>query len=705
MKRLVATLIMFSSLALYASPKFLAAKPVWAAGKAEQFNSQIDFRGVFAWDGAGELKLKFSGCSIFRVKLNGRLVAYGPARGPHGWFRVDERDVKAAAVKGANVLSIEGCGYNIPTYYIVKHPAFLQAEVTSGEKVLWATGIKDEVKAFSSGRVRKTRRYSIQRAFSEAWIVGAPATELKLEEREAVKYLSREVPYPALNYTGFKKAGNFPVTLATGKKSLRDDSALSGNCTFPGKELEYDIDTFKVTYLDERQDAPGKITAARYEGVRNLTGMPVVSVKAHKPCRVTVRFDETLVDGKVSPSRNQGVVNAVTWQLLKPGEYTLEAFEPYTFKWAEVFVDGGEAAAEVRAFGMIEYKNPLAVVGKCRATDPELIEIYEAARETFAQNAVDVLTDCPGRERAGWLCDSYFSGPAEAEFCGGNEVERAYLANFALAEKFEYLPEGMVAMCYPGDHPNRNYIPNWSFWFILELRNYVRRTGDVGTAILLKSRVRALLEFYRKYRNEDGLLENLPAWVFVEWSMANEFVKNCVNYPSNMTYADVLDAAAELYGEKGLAAEAVKVRETIRRQSFDGKWFVDQAKRGADGKLHLQKNDRTETCQYYAFYHRVATPATHPELWKTLTEEFGPDRKKRALYPEIHPSNAFIGNLMRIDLLARENLKAQALKEIKGYYLKMARETGTLWENDTTCASCNHGFAGYVGNLINLCSK
>ena len=42
--------------------------------------------------------------------------------------------------------------------------------------------------------------------------------------------------------------------------------------------------------------------------------------------------------------------------------------------------------------------------------------------------------------------------------------------------------------------------------------------------------------------NQDGLLENLPAWVFVEWSHANEpkLVNEGVNYPSNMTYSEGL---------------------------------------------------------------------------------------------------------------------------------------------------------------------
>ena len=83
-------------------------------------------------------------------------------------------------------------------------------------------------------------------------------------------------------------------------------------------------------------------------------------------------------------------------------------------------------------------------------------------------------------------------------------------------------------------------------------------------------------------------------------------------------------------------------------------------------------------------------------LWKRLRDEFGPDRTKQGLYPQIYPANAFIGNYLRLDVLFREGCFDQLLSEIKGYFLYMAERTGTLWENVHDGASCNHGFASHV---------
>ena len=64
-------------------------------------------------------------------------------------------------------------------------------------------------------------------------------------------------------------------------------------------------------------------------------------------------------------------------------------------------------------------------------------------------------------------------------------------------------------------------------------------------------------------------------------------------------------------------------------------------------------------------------------------------------------SNAFIGNYLRLELLSREGRSAQILDESIAEYLKMADQTGTLWEHLSPTASCCHGFASHVIRVLN----
>jgi alpha-L-rhamnosidase len=202
-----------------------------------------------------------------------------------------------------------------------------------------------------------------------------------------------------------------------------------------------------------------------------------------------------------------------------------------------------------------------------------------------------------------------------------------------------------------------------------------------------------LLEYFRPFQNEDGLLEKLKGMVFIEWSKSNDYVQD-VSYPTNMLYAAALGAVGRMFNLPRCMEQAESLRQVIRAQSYDGEFFVDNAVR--QGAKLVATRNRTETCQYYAFYFETATVGTYPELWKKLSTEFGPPRRASKAYPEIAPSNAFMGNVMRVELLSRSGLTDQLVEESKVFFLPMAELTGTFWENMGNEASMNHAFGSHV---------
>jgi len=231
-------------------------------------------------------------------------------------------------------------------------------------------------------------------------------------------------------------------------------------------------------------------------------------------------------------------------------------------------------------------------------------------------------------------------------------------------------------------------------WYLLELKEYLDRSGDRDLIDELHPKMQTLCEYFEKYENADGLLQNLDGWVFVEWSFCNQLVQN-VNYPTNMLYYKFLTTMYELYGDEKHKDKAIKLRETIRRESRIGIFFGDNSVFNEENKLVLS-GERTETCQYYAFFMGVATIEEDEELWNTLVRDFGFARKNTGKWPEIHPSNAFMGNYLRLELLSYEKIYDKLEADIVGYFDYMAKRTGTLWEHDNVKASCNHGFASHV---------
>jgi alpha-L-rhamnosidase len=697
------------------------AVPVWAAGREKEMNLNLGFRGVFQAQHGQATRLKITASSLYRVFINGTFVGSGPARAAHGYFRVDEYELGKLVKTGENIVAVEVAGYNVNSYYTLDQPSFLLAEVEVDGKIALATGPKRDFEAFClTERLQKVERYSFQRPFTEYYRMkegydrwrtsaGTPLAGVKLSVQPKVNLLSRNVLLPEFNlirpvalYAGGTVKTVHPDNYHKDRALTQISPALKG---YTEAELEIRPLSLRIQELvtDTREIINKPPAAVQplslktngfyiYDFGKDYSGFIGATITCKSPAKLYFYFDELLTDGDVKTKQRQGDVNNKVGYELAPGVYNLETFETYTFKYLKIILDEGDC--QIDKVYLREFAYPENKKVAFHSSNFKLNSIFDAAQQTFRQNAVDVFTDCPGRERAGWLCDSYFTAIMEKEFTGKSTVEYNFLENYALPENFKHLPEGMVPMCYPADHYDGNFIPNWALWLIVQVDDYARRGGNPALISRLKPRIEKLLQYFSKFENEDGLLEKLERWIFVEWSKANDFVHD-VNYPTNMLYAAALQAAARLYNNAGWERKAENVRQAILRQSFNGDFFVDNAVR-EDGKLKVTENT-TETCQYYAFFFNIATPESHPALWKKLTTEFGPNRHT---YPSVFGANAFIGNYLRMAILSRYGLQNQLILEIQDYFYFMADRTGTLWENMHHYASCNHGFASYIGHLL-----
>lgn len=699
---------------------FRSAQPVWPDGRQEEMNLMVGFRAKLTKPEAKPAALRVAAATIYRVSVNGEFVGHGPARAAHGYYRVDEWDLTPRLRPGENVVAIEVAGYNVNSYYVLDQPSFLQAEVVSGDDVLASTGGAGA--RFEAGileyRVQKVQRYSFQRPFIEVYRLAAGFDQWKREAAASLTgvplavqsdkaILPRGVPYP--DFAQRKPVGVLgrgrmeaaePKQLWKDRSLVNIGDKLQG---YPEGELAV-IPTIEAQRLVSVAAAASESTnpeeaihlgKGEYQIVDlglNASGFLGAMITAEEKTRLWFVFDEVLTENDVDFKR-LGCANIVEYQL-EPGTYQVESIEPYTLRYLKLVCLEGRSA--VKDVFLREYSHP-AVAATFRSSDERLNRLFAAGVETYRQNAVDIFMDCPSRERAGWLCDSFFTARVERDLTGGSPIERNFLENYRLPERFEHLPEGMLPMCYPADHNDGVFIPNWAMWFVVQLEEFAARGGDRATIDALRPKVLKLLDYLGGFENSDGLLEKLPSWVFVEWSEANKFVQD-VNYPSNMLYAGALSSAGRVYGIPELTEKAGRVRETVRQQSFDGEFFVDNAMR-RDGKLEVTRN-RTEVCQYFAFFFDVASPTTHGELWKRLRDQFGPHRQETKAFAEVHPANSFIGNMLRMELLSRSGRGQQILDESIAYLLYMADRTGTLWENVGAYASCNHGFASHICHTL-----
>ena len=706
---------------------------IWIKDKNHEMNLSAVFAGKFDIKPGSELRV--CGKAIYNVYINGEFRGNGPSRCAHGRNKVDTFRLEAG--KDA-VITVETESYNVECFEAANNRPYFSAEIVADGKTYYTT--EDFGAYIASDKVQKVSRYSYQRAFTEYYVTdsdvrtkfrgGDFSVFQKSETSESGTdeiITERTVKYPTYKSVPGVKIEDGTLDFDEASPVFRDrfiTGVESGHVNgFRAEEWEKDSVDFvsKMIYKKDNSGKYGRYSfydfGAEYTGFVKQS-FDVTSDRA----TVYLAFDEILTDslnaekgdvaglsandfnmavytkscGKIVFPFRMRTVNIISYELGK-GHYELQTAEPYSMRYGAIIVREGEI--ENASVELVKFENPDFdnLIFACRDKDYE--KIVKAAKSTFAQNATDIFMDCPSRERGGWLCDSYFTSMAEKLFTGKNLVEAQFLENYSHAPYFDYFENGVIPMVYPGDYSSERYIPNWMMWYILELETLIERDGIECITKETKVKVENLVKYFAGYENSDGLLEKLPSWVFVEWSKANDYVQD-VNYPSNMCYCRMLKAASRILGGRPeLEEKAVKIREYIRSNARLNGLFIDNAVFNKDGILE-NTDHTTETCQYYAFYFGVATPEEDKELFDFIVKELGAGRDDTKVHPNIPKSNAFIGNYLRLDYLARNGFAASVAQQCKGYFLYMAERTGTLWENDTTHASCNHGFASYAANIL-----
>ncbi len=692
---------------------FKKAVPVWQKGKENQLHTRCVFFATF--EGSADATLKVAASNVYRAFVNGQMVGVGPARSAHGRFRVDELPLRNLQEK--NVVFIEAVAYNSYNYCHLYQSGFVCAEVVRENLPIVWTGRDFIVREYEEKK-QKVCKYSYQRPFTEIYDFERPPQETYLDfspngaevekeypvQVEDKLFEARNVSYPSYEF--------FPAQeMESGEYFIEKDLPETNPWIlkerlriFPKHEWESDNSSFLQRLTYRKKELENTISEREYV-LYNFdfvhTGFLRLECTTLEDSVVLVSFDEIDLNTDENATANirsdrMGSVNVIEYRLKAGQTYAHTTLEPYTAKYIKVHVKSGKIGNV--SVGIHTYENPDAEGFLFKTDNEKLNAIVEAARQTFKQNALDILTDCPSRERAGWLCDSYFLGKSEQLFTGKNKVERNFLNNYIHA-KTKSIPEGMVPMCYPADFTDGSYIPNWALFYIIEQYDYYIRCNDDAILQESKNKVLGIVEFFDKYLNEQGLLENLENWVFVEWSKANdpEFTAG-INYPSNMLYAMALECTAKMYGIDEYQKRAEEIKKIIRRDSFNGEFFEDNRIR-ENGELVL-KGHCSETCQYYAFFTGVATKESYPELYKNLMDNFGAKRIQEQVYPHVHKSNAFIGNYLRLIMLNENGSKYKIAEECVDYFYYMAKATGTLWEKNDPYASLDHGFASYVANLL-----
>jgi alpha-L-rhamnosidase len=388
---------------------------------------------------------------FYRLYVNGKFVAFGPARAARGYTRADRIDLSPYHSDDGNAIQIQVMHYRCRNFISPMQPGFLLCEVERNGEVLLATGY-DFNCFLDTSRVQKVPRYSYQRHFEEVWDLGESCRQVPVETVSCPTILDRRAPYPhyedILLYTARSKGQlAFDPEIVPNRDFY--SIAISNRWgRFPREEevthpYEW-VQSHRQNLTDRQIDLPVVLHTGEY-AVFDLghieTGFIMLNAIAQEDTNLIVAFSEDS-PGDEFAFTNMHVHNVVEVTLPAGQQEHFLSFEPYVFRYAMVALRSG--CLMLDSFGVKTFIADVTAVKMPDIADEELRSVYEAAVRTYTHNAVDAFIDCPSRERAGWLCDSYFTAKSEYALFGDAKVEDAFLENFRLFDGDEGLPKGML---------------------------------------------------------------------------------------------------------------------------------------------------------------------------------------------------------------------------------------------------------------------
>ena len=153
-----------------------------------------------------------------------------------------------------------------------------------------------------------------------------------------------------------------------------------------------------------------------YDFGQNASGIISLKVKGNRGTQIIIRPDE-LINKKGNITQHSGG-GPYEFNYILKGE-GIEEWQPrftyYGFRYADVEIREPERAStktEILEIKMLHTRNSSPIVGSFSCSDTLFNQIYELINWGIKSNMASVATDCPHREKLGWLEQTYLIGPS-----------------------------------------------------------------------------------------------------------------------------------------------------------------------------------------------------------------------------------------------------------------------------------------------------
>ena len=443
---------------------------------SEHRNRHILFRKKFNFEKLPrQATVYVSADDYYKLYINGRFVAQGPAPSYHFNYNYNVVDVSEYLVKGENSIAVhtlyQGHINRVWVSGDNRHGLILDLEA-DGKIIV------------SSDESFLTKQH---KAYSEIGTVGYDTQFL--EEYDS---RSQDVGFerPDFDDSGWENA----------KISLVSDHTLSKQKT---EMLTFE----KKAPIEKRLDG----NKLFLDFGSNYVGYLCVKAKGNAGDRMIIRCgQEKCEDGSVRYKMRAVCNYEETW-ILADGESELDQFDYKAFRYAELIIPEGCEISDVY-FNARHY--PFELKAKIKEEyrgNTDIERIWELCVNTQRYGVQEVIQDCMEREKGFYLGDGCYTALTHAVLTGKDAMLRK-LIDDAFATSF--ITDGLVTCM---DCAHMQEIAEYPLILVFTVLWHYNLTGDKAYLKQNYPKVKALLDSYRRDYEKDLDLRDLDKWCVVDW--------------------------------------------------------------------------------------------------------------------------------------------------------------------------------------------
>ena len=243
-------------------------------------------------------------------------------------------------------------------------------------------------------------------------------------------------------------------------------------------------------------------------------------------------------------------------------------------RYLEVFVSTGDEPLVIEGLRIRETHYPYRFEMEFESADPRLQEVIPVAKRVLEMCSHETYMDCPYYEQLQYIGDVRLQVLATYAFTRDDRMPRQANEMFDLSRLNSEITQSR--------YPSRlcQIIPTFSLWWVGMIHDYALWRDDMDFVRERMRGVRAVLELFRSWVNEDGLLTAPKGWNFVDWVPGWEWglppdAEFGISGIVNWLYVYSLVHAAEvedMLGEDELASRDRKLARRIAKALGKAFW-------------------------------------------------------------------------------------------------------------------------------------